>query len=149
VGIENVNLFDWLREGANVLVLAMDGGAADGRQVKRATVVRIADGVVTTDDRREFSASTLQRTDGELFAPSEILASMADPEARTLLFMEESRELEAEVEEARGLLASPPRGEASLAHLADVRKRLVDVLGEFVAEVAPLFALGDQCDQGR
>jgi hypothetical protein len=117
----------------------MDGGAADGRQVKRATVVRIAGGVVTTDDRREFSASTLLRIGGEGSVASEILADMVDPDARTLLFLEESRELEAEAEEARGLLAAGPRDEVSLERLADVRQRLVDCLGEFVAEVAPLF----------
>lgn len=139
MGTEEASLFEWLSEGANVLVLAVGRTAADGRHVRRATIVRIEDGVVTTDDRLSFSASTLHRLEGGASAPSEILASMADPDARTLLFMEESRGLEAEAEEARALLAAGPRDEVAVARLGDVRRRLVECLSEFVAEVAPLF----------
>jgi hypothetical protein len=142
MGIEEPELFDWLREGANVLVLAMGGGAIDGRQVKRATVVRIEGGVVTTDDLREFSAATLERIGGEVSVPSEILAGMADPDARTLLFLEESKELEGEAEAL--LAVAGPRDDVAVARLADARQRLVDLLSEFVAEVAPLFPGGDQ-----
>jgi len=139
MGIETGSWFNWLREGANVLVLTTDG-ADGGRQVERATIVRISGEVAVTDDLREFSASTLQRLGGEGPVPREILADMADRDARTLLFLEESRELEGEAEEL--LAAAGPRDEVALARLGSVRARLVEVLQEFVAEVAPLFPAG-------
>jgi hypothetical protein len=140
MGTEEPALFDWLREGANVLALTTGGGTIDGRQVKRATVVKIEDGVVTTDDRARYSASTLERLGGEASVPLEVLADMADPDARTLLFLEETRELEGEAEAL--LAAAGPRDDVAVARLADVRQRLVEVLQEFVAEVAPLFPAG-------
>lgn len=108
----------WLKQNAQALAVHTGESSANRQWVERVTINTIHENKVITDDYAEYALDTLTSVPGEHFASTAVLVPLDDPEARTMLFLEDQRKAQEAVVNAELAVSRKPGSTVARRRLA-------------------------------